>query len=64
MKTLPIVAYPKVVEEFLPQFTPLFNKSQLRHLAQYLAGLFCVTTKRSAESTIPVGLKSRSMPFA
>lgn len=45
MKTLPIVSYPKVVEDYLPRFAPLFNKPQLRHLAQYLAGLILCHNK-------------------
>jgi len=45
MKTLPIVEYPKVVEEFLPNFADLFSKPQLRHLAQYLTGLILCDNK-------------------
>lgn len=36
---LPIVKYPFFIESVLPRFEPIFNRSQLRHFAEYLTGL-------------------------
>ncbi len=36
---LPITTLPTFIERVLPRFSPIFNKSQLRHFGEYLTGL-------------------------
>ena len=45
MKTLPIVKYPRIIEEFLPTYEKIFSKPQLRHFAEYLTGLMICANK-------------------
>ncbi len=42
---LPIVRIPSFIEQILPRFSSLFNKSQLGHFAEYLTGLIVSENK-------------------
>jgi len=42
---LPIVKYPSFIEAVLPRFDSMFNRSQLRHFAEYLTGLVVSANK-------------------
>lgn len=42
---LPIIKYPFFIESALPRFEPIFNRSQLRHFAEYLTGLIVSENK-------------------
>jgi SRSO17 transposase len=42
---LPIVQIPHFIEQVLPRFSSTFNKSQLRHFAEYLTGLIVSENK-------------------
>lgn len=42
---LPIVRYPRFVEEFLPRMSEVFSKPQLKHFARYLTGLVVCENK-------------------
>ena len=42
---LPIVKYPSFIESVLPRFETIFNRSQLRHFAEYLTGLIVSDNK-------------------
>ena len=42
---LPIVKYPSFIELALPRFEPMFNRSQLRHFAEYMTGLIVSPNK-------------------
>ena len=52
---LPIVKYPSFIEMALPRFEFMFNRSQLRHFAEYLTGLIV-----SANKTI-TGINAHSL---
>jgi len=42
---LPIVRIPSFIEQILPGFSSIFNKSQLGHFAEYLTGLIVSENK-------------------
>jgi len=42
---LPITSLPIFIEQILPRFSPIFNKSQLRHFGEYLTGLIVSPNK-------------------
>jgi len=45
MKMLPIVEYPRIIQEFIPRFEGLLTKPQRRHFAEYLTGLITCCNK-------------------
>ena len=42
---LPIVKLPSFIENILPRFSSIFNRAQLRHFGEYLAGLMVSANK-------------------
>ena len=56
---LPIVKLPGFVENILPRFSLIFNKSQLRHFGEYLTGLderLCMVKEQCEKCHITDGI--------